>query len=108
MRAHAAHATPNPNYRRGKASKTTTGVAFVSHAETHQVRIAARQQDARFLCSRISRNGVFACHVWQKHGMLANSAMGKETFHERWLLTKLSDNGTLIFFTVDETLRHLR
>ena len=40
--------------------------------------------------------------------MLANSAIGKETSYEGWLLTKLSDNGTYLLYTVDETLRHLR
>ena len=39
---------------------------------------------------------------------LVKSAMGKETFYERWLLTKHSDNGTYLILTVDETLRHLR
>ena len=40
--------------------------------------------------------------------MLANLATGKETFSARWLLTKLSDNGTNFLYTVDETLRHLQ
>ena len=37
--------------------------------------------------------------------MLANSAMEKETFYERSLLTKLSDNGTYLIFTNDEAKR---
>jgi hypothetical protein len=48
------------------------------------------------------------CLSWIGRLVWAGLRRCRETVHERWLLTKLSDNGTLIFFTVDETLRHLR
>lgn len=34
---------------------------------------------------------------------LVKSAMGKETFYERWLLTKISDNGTFLLYTWTQT-----